>query len=276
MHNQLRIQTLALTRIDPFLLTKADPQRGLGEKSARACLERAPQGEMFWLLRIRETPRQVERHRFRWRLVARSDGALVRRRFFVRARPGPRRGARYRERPLPDFLDRLTANTHSGSPIFLPDITISCGEQPPWNSGDARRAKSSFGHARKWPSNASVPLPPANANGDGAGRRPSGRTIRTIARTRSGYRRPGQNAIRIIGGTIDAQHPEYAERNRARQRHRAQDRATGQVAKMDASKAEMPIPSGTYRLSRVVDAALAKSDAWMVEITVITAACASP
>ncbi|WP_374691694.1 hypothetical protein [Accumulibacter sp.] len=28
---------LALTRIDPFLLTKADPQRGLGERSARAC-----------------------------------------------------------------------------------------------------------------------------------------------------------------------------------------------------------------------------------------------
>jgi len=72
------------------------------------------------------------------------------------------------------------------------------------------------------------------------------------------------------------QHPEYAERNRARQRQRAQDRATGQVAKMDASKAEMPIPSGTYRLSRVVDASLAKSAAWMVEITVITAACASP
>jgi hypothetical protein len=29
-------------------------------------------------------------------------------------------------------------------------------------------------------------------------------------------------------------------------------------------------------LSPVVDASLAKSDAWMVEITVITAACASP
>lgn len=72
------------------------------------------------------------------------------------------------------------------------------------------------------------------------------------------------------------QHPEYAERNRARQRQRAQDRATGQIAKMNASKAEMPIPSGTYRLSPVVDATLAKSDAWTVEITVITAACASP
>ena len=71
------------------------------------------------------------------------------------------------------------------------------------------------------------------------------------------------------------QHPEYAERNRAQQRQRAQDKA-GQIAKMNASKAEMPIPSGTYCLSPVVDASLAKSDAWMVEITVITAACASP
>ena len=71
------------------------------------------------------------------------------------------------------------------------------------------------------------------------------------------------------------QHPEYAERNRAQQRQRAQDKA-GQIAKMNASKAEMPIPSGTYRLSPVVDASLAKSDAWMVKITVITEACAAP
>lgn len=33
----LTLGALALTRIDPFLLTKADPQRGLGERSARAC-----------------------------------------------------------------------------------------------------------------------------------------------------------------------------------------------------------------------------------------------
>ncbi len=72
-------------------------------------------------------------------------------------------------------------------------------------------------------------------------------------------------------------HPEYTERNRAQQRQRAQDQAAaGQIAKMNASKAEMPLPSGTYRLSPVVDASLAKSDAWMVEITVITAACALP
>ncbi len=73
------------------------------------------------------------------------------------------------------------------------------------------------------------------------------------------------------------EHPEYTERNRAQQRQRAQDQAAaGQMAKRNASKAEMPLPSGTYRLSPGVDASLAKSDAWMVEITVITAACALP
>ena len=70
------------------------------------------------------------------------------------------------------------------------------------------------------------------------------------------------------------QHPEYVARNRARQRERA-PAPTG-VAKMDASKAEIALPSGTYRLSPVVDASFAKMDAWMVEITVISAACASP
>lgn len=69
------------------------------------------------------------------------------------------------------------------------------------------------------------------------------------------------------------QNPAYVARNRARQRHRA--RAAG-VAKMDASKAEIRFSSGTYRLSAVADASLAKSDAWMVEITVLSTACASP
>jgi hypothetical protein len=45
---------------------------------------------------------------------------------------------------------------------------------------------------------------------------------------------------------------------------------------MDASKAGIALPSGTYRLSPVVDASFAKMDAWMVEITVISAGCASP
>ncbi|WP_291993034.1 hypothetical protein [Candidatus Accumulibacter sp. ACC003] len=70
------------------------------------------------------------------------------------------------------------------------------------------------------------------------------------------------------------QHPEYVARNRARQRERAP--APAGVAKMDASMAETGFSSGTYRLSRVVDASLAKKNAWMVEITVISAACASP
>jgi hypothetical protein len=70
------------------------------------------------------------------------------------------------------------------------------------------------------------------------------------------------------------EHPEYVARNRARQRERTPDPAG--VAKMDASNAQIPLPSGTYRLSPVVDASFAEMDAWMAEITVISAACASP
>jgi hypothetical protein len=74
--------------------------------------------------------------------------------------------------------------------------------------------------------------------------------------------------------TYREQHPEYVARNRARQRERAP--APASVAKMDASKAGISLPSGTYRLSPVADASFAKMDAWMVEITVISATCASP
>ena len=74
--------------------------------------------------------------------------------------------------------------------------------------------------------------------------------------------------------TYREQHPEYVARNRARQRERAP--APAGVAKMDASKAETGFSSGTYRLSPVADASFAKKNAWMVEITVLSAACASP
>lgn len=72
------------------------------------------------------------------------------------------------------------------------------------------------------------------------------------------------------------EHPEYVAQNRAKQQERERIKAAEELAKMDASKAEIPLPSGTYRLSLVTDASLAKKDAWMVEITLITAACASP
>ena len=72
------------------------------------------------------------------------------------------------------------------------------------------------------------------------------------------------------------EHPEYIARNRAKQQERARIKALGGVAKMDASTPEMPLPTGTYHLSPVTDATLAKKDAWMVEITLITAICASP
>lgn len=74
--------------------------------------------------------------------------------------------------------------------------------------------------------------------------------------------------------TYREQHPAYVAHNRARQRERALGRAG--VAKMDASKSEIPLPSGTYRLSPVIDASLAKMAAWTVEITVLSAARASP
>jgi len=45
-------------------------------------------------------------------------------------------------------------------------------------------------------------------------------------------------------------HPEYAERNRELQRKRQEPNA---IAKKNASKAEKPIPSGTYLLSPMVD-----------------------
>lgn len=65
-------------------------------------------------------------------------------------------------------------------------------------------------------------------------------------------------------------HPEYRERNRRLQRERDARRRERVLAKMDVSPRDSPVPSGTYRLSPVRRDDLAKMDAWMVRITVVS------
>ena len=71
-------------------------------------------------------------------------------------------------------------------------------------------------------------------------------------------------------------HPEYATRNREQQRARNQRRrsaSTGPlpaVAKMDAYAAHRPMASGTYRLIPVGEAGIAKRDAYLVQMHVLS------
>jgi len=65
-------------------------------------------------------------------------------------------------------------------------------------------------------------------------------------------------------------HPEYCERNRAQQQARNQRRRASPIAKMDASGADLPVPSGVYRLVPAAAGEIAKMDAWTVKIAVIT------
>lgn len=68
-------------------------------------------------------------------------------------------------------------------------------------------------------------------------------------------------------------HPEYVERNRAMQQERNAKAQAGHVAKMDASKPVIPLPSGVYQLSLVTDTEIAKMDVWTVEIRVHACEC---
>jgi hypothetical protein len=71
--------------------------------------------------------------------------------------------------------------------------------------------------------------------------------------------------------------PAYRDRNRdaARQRQRERRHAR-RFAKMDASRREEAVPSGTYRLVPATSAAFAKMDAWTVEIMVLSRASTAP
>lgn len=87
--------------------------------------------------------------------------------------------------------------------------------------------------------------------------------------------------------TWSARHPEYwrryrethpasRERNRAMQRERNALRHAEPVAKMDVSAAFRPLTSGFYLLCDVVGASVAKMNAWMVHITVLSAPGSPP
>lgn len=68
-------------------------------------------------------------------------------------------------------------------------------------------------------------------------------------------------------------HPEYAEGNRTQQRSRDRRRPPlADLAKMNASAPGSRLSSGTYRLAPVAAGALAKMDAWTVQITVLSTA----
>jgi hypothetical protein len=76
-----------------------------------------------------------------------------------------------------------------------------------------------------------------------------------------------------------ARHPEYSARNRAEQRERNRRRrlaVTGPsppgIVKMDVCAVETPPVSGTYRLIPVPEAGVAKMNAYLVKMQVISAA----
>jgi hypothetical protein len=66
-----------------------------------------------------------------------------------------------------------------------------------------------------------------------------------------------------------ASHPDYVDRNRLQQQER-NGRRIDEIAKSAASPAEIPLPTGTYRLRILAPENIAKSDAWIVEITLIS------
>jgi hypothetical protein len=77
--------------------------------------------------------------------------------------------------------------------------------------------------------------------------------------------------------TYRQRHPEYTARNRAQQgerNRRQRSGATGPspapIAKMDAYATERPVRSGTYRLIPVSAPGIAKMDAYLVKMQVIS------
>ncbi|WP_082793226.1 hypothetical protein [Collimonas pratensis] len=65
-------------------------------------------------------------------------------------------------------------------------------------------------------------------------------------------------------------HPEYMKRNRTQQRERNEQAPASSIAKMDASAPIFRLQSGIYRITSVSSAGIAKKNAWIVEITLVS------
>jgi hypothetical protein len=71
-------------------------------------------------------------------------------------------------------------------------------------------------------------------------------------------------------------HLNSTERNRKLQQRRNQNRQDAPIAKMDVSAQAFPLPSGRYHLTPVANDGIAKMDAWIVEITVLSSSYDKP
>lgn len=67
-----------------------------------------------------------------------------------------------------------------------------------------------------------------------------------------------------------AEHPDYVARNRRQQQIRNATRQPGLIAKMDAMPPVSPLASGTYHLTQAEQGEIAKMDAWIVRITLLS------
>jgi len=67
-----------------------------------------------------------------------------------------------------------------------------------------------------------------------------------------------------------ASHSAYVEKNRALQRHRNHRRREGLIAKRDESRGWNPMRSGVYRLIPAGGGGIAKSDAYLVKLDVLS------
>jgi hypothetical protein len=69
-------------------------------------------------------------------------------------------------------------------------------------------------------------------------------------------------------------HPDYVERNRSLQQSRNQRQREDVIANEDSLTVISPVQSGRYRLLRVTADGIANEDELIVEITVLSKACA--
>lgn len=73
-----------------------------------------------------------------------------------------------------------------------------------------------------------------------------------------------------------AKNPVYANQNRSKQKNRNEKCRVALIAKMDVSKPVSKAPSGIYRLTHIDASGIAKMDAWIVELNLISGDCVMP
>ena len=177
---------------------------------------------------------------------------------------------------IAEWIDTATPVQHPLAVYALPEprfIFLSTLGARSWKPGGAPHVVGDFGHTLKSPFNATALRRNANAKRRRRWQQEKRHDDPDYLGNDSDYYKNWVAKNPDYWKKYRASHPDYADHNRQMQQTRNQKRREAKIAKEDAPGLLSSLSSGRYRLTSISADGIAKEDAWIAEITLLSAGC---